>query len=195
MGAFKVLYLLRSYVPVMLLVIGVAAVAGQAQLPDYNLGRAPTAEEINAWDIAVGPSGKELPRGSGTAKEGAAVYARKCAQCHGPTAEGAVAKRLVGEQGYKGMLAAKTIGNFWPFATSIWDYVNRAMPRDNPGSLTPKEVYEVTAFLLYRNGIIKETDVIDQETLPKVQMPNRNGFVPSRFEDMLENRCGVGVCP
>ena len=143
------------------LIVGVVPVSGFAQLPSYNLGRTPSAEEIRAWDIAVGPAGKELPRGAGTAKEGAILFARRCAQCHGPTAEGGVAKRLVGEQSLEGRLAAKTIGNFWPYATSIWDFVNRAMPRDNPGSLSAKEVYEVTAFLLYRNGIIKETDVID----------------------------------
>jgi len=187
-------YLLNRYVPLMLLAVSVGAVSGLAQLPAYNLGRTPSAEEISAWDIAVGPSGKELPRGSGTAKEGAIIFARRCAQCHGPTAEGGVAKRLVGEQSLEGRLASKTIGNFWPFATSIWDYVNRAMPRDNPGSLSAKEVYEVTAFLLYRNGIIKETDVIDQETLPKVQMPNRDGFIP-KMEDIPKVRCGVGTCP
>ena len=104
-------YLLRFQVPLMLLVVSVAAVSGFAQLPTYNLGRTPTAEEIRAWDIAVGPAGKELPRGSGTPKEGAITYARRCAQCHGPTAEGGVAKRLVGEQSLEGRLAAKTIGN------------------------------------------------------------------------------------
>jgi cytochrome c len=181
--------------PAIILALSFGVVPGFSQLPGYNLGRTPSADEISAWDIAVGPAGKELPRGSGNAKSGAGINAQKCAQSHGATAEGGVAKRLVGVRGLDGILASKTIGNFWPFATSIWDYVNRAMPRDNPGSLTPNEVYAVTAFLLYRNGIVKETDVIDQETLPKVQMPNRDGFVPAKFEDILKNRCGVGVCP
>ena len=187
-------YLLKLYGSLLILFVSLSAVSGLAQLPDYNLGSTPSAEEISAWDIAVGPSGKELPRGSGTAKEGAITFAQKCAHCHGATAEGGLAKRLVAGPGVAS-ISVKTIGNFWPFATSIWDYVNRAMPRDNPGSLTAKQVYEVTAFLLYRNGIIKEDAVIDQETLPKVQMPNRNGFIPARMEDIPKVRCGVGTCP
>lgn len=186
-------YLLRINV-LLLLWLSVGGVSGLAQLPSYNLGRRPSADEIREWDIAVGPAGKELPRGSGNAKDGAIVFAQKCAQCHGATAEGGLAKRLVAGQGVAS-ISVKTIGNFWPYATSIWDYINRAMPRDNPGSLTAKQVYEVTAFLLYRNGIIKETDVIDQETLPKVQMPNRDGFIPARMEDIHKNHCGVGTCP
>jgi len=183
---------MRYLVNVLILSASIAAAPGVAQLPDYNLGRTPSTDEIAAWDIAVGPAGKELPRGSGTAREGAITYAQKCAQCHGPTGEGAVAKRLVAPG--VPSINVKTIGNFWPYATSIWDYVNRAMPRDKPGSLSPNEVYQVTAFLLYRNGIIKETDVIDQETLPKVRMPNRDGFVPE-MENIHKNHCGVGTCP
>ena len=142
-----------------------------AQSPAYNLGRVPTAEETRAWDIAIGPSGKELPPGSGTAKEGATVYAQNCAACHGATG---TERQTIGPR-----LIAGKIGSYWPFATTIWDYINRAMPRTKEGSLKPAEVYAVTAFLLFKSGIIKENDVMDSKTLPRVAMPHRSAFVPS----------------
>ena len=152
----------------------------QTATPLINLGRPATAEEIRRWDIAVGPAGKELPPGSGTAQEGAKVFAQKCAVCHGPTAEGGVAKRLVGGKGTLNTLRPeKTVGAFWPFATTVWDYINRAMPQNQEGTLSANEVYAVTAFLLFRNEIIQESDVMDAKSLPKVQMPNRNGFIPA----------------
>jgi S-disulfanyl-L-cysteine oxidoreductase SoxD len=159
----------------------VACGAASAQSPTYHLGRTPSQEKIKAWDISVGPEGKELPLGSGTAADGAKVYAEKCAVCHGPTlTEGKFLHGvLVGGKGSLTTLEpVKTIGSYWPYATTIFDFINRAMPFSKPGSLTSDEVYAVTAFLLYRNEIIKETDVIDAKSLPKVQMPNRNGFFP-----------------
>jgi cytochrome c len=151
--------------------------------PTIDLGRAATAEEIQAWDIAVGPAGKELPPGSGTAKEGAAIFARQCAACHGPTAEGGSEKALVGGKGTLATLnPRKTIGSYWPFAPIVWDYINRAMPRFQEGTLSPNEVYSLTAFLLFRNGIIGENDVMNARTLPKVRMPNRDGFLPPKPE-------------
>ncbi len=152
--------------------------AAQAQAPAYGVGRTPSAEAIRAWDTAIGPEGKELPPGQGTAKEGATLYAQRCAACHGQTGTEGPFNRLVGGQGtLHTNRPVKTVGSYWPFATTIWDYIKRAMPVDNPGSLAPDQVYALTAFLLYRNGIIQETDVMDAEGLPKVQMPNRNGFV------------------
>lgn len=148
-----------------------------AQAPDYGLGRAPTDRELKAWDLAIGPEGKELPPGSGTAKQGVGVFVgRGCSVCHGPTQIEGPGPRLVGN--------TVTISTnyyplaYWPFATTIWDYINRAMPLDQGGLLTANEVYAVTAFLLYRNDIIKEDEVMDATTLPKVQMPHRDGFVP-----------------
>ena len=163
--------------------INVACVAMLAQTPIYNLGRAATQEEIEAWDVAVGPDGKGLPPGSGTAKQGAPIYARKCAACHGKTGTETMLdvppRRFVGGQGtLKSLSPVKTIGSYWPFAVSIWDQINRAMPPTEEGSLGADEVYALTALLLYWNSIIKENDVIDAKSLPKVQMPNRNGFVP-----------------
>ena len=172
-----------------------------AQMPSYsNIGRTPTEEEIRAWNIAIGPAGNELPPGSGTAREGAKIFASKCSQCHGPTAEGTpLAPRLVGGQGTISTLQpVRTIGSYWPFATTVWDYINRAMPRNQEGSLQPAEVYSLTAFILYRNGLVQETDVIDAKTLPKVPMPNRNGFLPQHLEDIrdLHKRgCDSGHCP
>jgi len=151
--------------------------------PSIDLGRPATAEEIQAWDIAVGPDGENLPPGRGTAKDGAAIFARKCAACHGPNGEGASEKALVGGQGTLATLSPrKTIGSYWPFAPIVWDYINRAMPRFQEGSLTPDEVYSLTAFLLFKNGIIGENEVMDAKSLPKVQMPNRDGFLPAKPE-------------
>lgn len=175
----------------MLLALPLSGTA-MAQMPDYgNVGKIASPDEIHAWDISIGPEGKELPPGSGTAKEGAAIYAQQCAACHGPTgAEGEprqkgrrTAPRLVGG---KGTLASadpvRTIGSFWPFATTVWDYIDRAMPMFKEGSLSPDQVYALTAFLLFRNGIIQEDTVMDAKSLPKVKMPNRDGFTPTHLE-------------
>ena len=149
--------------------------------PTTNLGRPATAEEIQAWDISVGPPGKELPPGKGTPKEGAALFARKCAACHGPTGEGGAEKALVGGKGTLADLSPKrTVGSYWPYATTVWDYINRAMPRMQEGTLTPNEVYSLTAYLLWRNKIIGENDVMDAQSVPKVRMPNRDGFLPAK---------------
>ena len=168
-------------VPAVLVAVCAAA---QAQSPTYGVGRTPSAEAIRAWDIAIGPEGKELPPGRGTAKEGATIYAERCAACHGQTGTEGPFNRLVGGQGTLNTnRPVKTVGSYWPFTTTIWDYINRAMPVDNPGSLAPDQVYALTAFLLYRNSIIQETDVMDAASLPKVRMPNRNGFVPDPRPD------------
>ena len=165
-------------------IVFLACAAAIAQTPTYHLGKTPTAEEIKAWDIAIGPEGRELPPGSGTAKEGAKVYTQKCAQCHGQNlAGGPMAPPLVGGKGTLNTARPlKTIGSYWALATTIFDYVNRTMPWNQGGTLSASELYAVTAFLLFRNDIIQENDVIDAKTLPKVQMPNRNGFVPPRPE-------------
>ena len=158
-------------VPTAVLVVVAACVMAAAQKPDYkNVGRTPTQEEIRAWDISIGPDGKELPPGSGTAKQGANIFAAKCAYCHGPTGVEGPAKNLSDET------------RIVPVATTIWDYINRAMPMDREGSLRADEVYALTALLLYRSGIIQESAVMDAKRLPQVQMPNRNGFFPPKPE-------------
>jgi cytochrome c len=152
------------------------------------VGRPPTEAELHAWDNVVGTDGKELPPGSGTAKDGAKVFAGKCSFCHGANATEGQAPRLVGGvDSVNSRAPVLTLGSYWPFATTVWDYINRSMPQDAEGSLTPDQVYAVTAFLLYKNGIIKESDVLDAKTLLKVQMPNRNGFYPSKPEATAKN--------
>ena len=164
--------------------------AGWAQSPTYGVGRTPTAEEIHAWDIAISPTGKELPSGQGTAKEGAVLYVRKgCAGCHGAIGSGAHAPTLISRKDLQDVHSAapvsclapcvndsNTMAIHSPFATTIWDYINRGMPLGKEGSLTPNEVYALTAFLLTKSGIIKEDEVMGAQSLPKVKMPNRNGF-------------------
>ena len=172
-----------------------------AQTPDYKgVGRTPTADEIKAMDIAVGIDGKELPPGSGTAKLGAPIFAAKCAVCHGESQEGsAQAPALVGGKGTLTSMHPKmTVGSYWPFATTVFDYIRRAMPRYQEGSLKPDEVYSLVAFLLYRNEIIKEDDVINAETLPKIKMPNRDGFIPQNTDEIHDWKargCKLGHCP
>jgi mono/diheme cytochrome c family protein len=178
-----------------------ACIPAAAQTPDYkNVGRAPTAQEIQAMDIAIGTDGKELPPGGGNAKTGAVLYAQKCAACHGENQEGsAQAPALVGGKDTLTTLHPKmTVGSYWPFATTIFDYIRRAMPRFQEGSLKVDEVYSLTAFLLYRNSIIKEDDLIDAATLPKIKMPNRDGFVPQNLDeihDWKKRGCKLGHCP
>jgi S-disulfanyl-L-cysteine oxidoreductase SoxD len=154
-----------------------SAIAGAAEGP--NLGRVATPEEIASWDISIGPDGAGLPPGSGTPKQGEAVYAQKCVACHGERGAGKPNDQLVGGQGtLPGDKAAmKTVGSFWPYATTVFDYVRRAMPYNEPKSLTNDEVYAVVAYVLNLNGIIADNDTMDTLTLRQVKMPNRDGFV------------------
>ena len=160
-----------------------------AQSPTFGVGRTPTAEEVRAWDISISPTGKELPAGSGTAKEGAQLFLLKgCGGCHGPTGMGARAPALVkggpppGQApppGMEGMHMVPDTGIMAlrsPYAVTIWDYISRGMPLNREGTLKPNEVYAITAFLLYKNDVIAETETMNAESLPKVKMPNRDGF-------------------
>ena len=173
---------LKLLVPAILLAAPAVALA-QSQ-PRLNLGTPLSQEEIKSFDFMIGPDGKELPAGRGTAKEGAAIFAKRCQVCHGQNGEGGAIRRLVlGSPGnpFRGPFRdnEKSALSYYPYATVVWDYINRAMPASNPGSLTADEVYSLVAFLFYRNGIIQETDVLDAKSLPKIEMPNRNGFVPA----------------
>jgi len=173
---------LKFFLPLMIL--GVCC-AGWAQSPTYGLGKTPTDDEIRAWDIAIGPTGKELPPGKGSAKVGADLYAQKCAACHGPTGSGGLAPMLIkpeaGATGGAKCLAPcinpnNVLALHSPYATVLWDYINRGMPFSKEGSLKPDEVYAITAFLLFKNGVIKEDEVLDAQSLPQVKMPNQNGY-------------------
>jgi len=180
------------------------SIAALAQTPSYkNIGRSPTQQEIEEWDISIGPDGKGLPAGSGTAKLGNFIFAAKCAVCHGPDGRGGkIGTQLVTNKedfdSLTTMKPVRAVADYWPYATMIWDYIHRAMPRNQAGTLSPNEVYSLTAFILAKSNVIKEDDVLDATSLPKVQMPNRNGFVPARFADIPDEKkrgCKQGVCP
>jgi mono/diheme cytochrome c family protein len=151
------------------------AQAPNAQAP--NLGKPITPAEIGAWDLNILPDGSGLPPGSGTPAEGARIYAAKCSACHGPEGKGAGSARLVGGEAIKNMESEKTIASFWPYSTTLFDYIRRAMPWQQPRSLTNQEVYALTAYILSQNKLIGETDAVNAQTLPKVRMPNRDGFI------------------
>ena len=143
-----------------------------------NLGREVKPEEIAAWDITVPPDGSGLPPGSGTATEGGAVYFAKCAGCHGVKGVEGPADPLVGGIGtLVSKKPVKTVGSYWPYATTLFDYIRRAMPYNAPQSLSNDEVYAVSVYLLFLNGIIAPEVRMDAKTLPQVKMPNRDGFV------------------
>jgi cytochrome c len=173
----------RSVLVIVVVLAGAISLA--AQSPKFGVGRPATPEEVRDLGAAVGPDGTGLPDGSGTVAAGREVFAAQCARCHGPNGEGGVGAVLVGGQG---TLATpkplKTVGSFWPYATSVWDYVNRAMPFDKPGLLRPDEVYAVVAFVLNLNGIVAESQVLDAKSLPQVRMPNRDGFVEDPRPDV-----------
>jgi mono/diheme cytochrome c family protein len=155
----------------------------------YGIGRAASADEIRKLDIDVMPDGRGLPAGRGTVAEGTALYAAKCRSCHGASGEGGSAERLVGRDSGPNFNFAmdpklvKTVGNYWPYATTLYDYTYRAMPFMQPGTLTPNETYSLVAYILALNKIVPEDAVMDQASLPKVIMPARDRFV-------MDNRKG-----
>lgn len=165
--------------------LGVAGVLGLfsacvlAQAGHYNLGREATPDEVRARDISVRPDGGGLPSGHGTPDEGREVYTAKCSSCHGDRGEGTEHyPALVGGRG--SLTSAKplrTVGSYWPYATTVWDHIHRTMPYTEPGTLIPNETYSVTAYILFLNGIIDEHQELNEQTLPKLKMPNRDGFV------------------
>ncbi len=147
----------------------------------FGFGQPVPAEETRKRDITVFPNGRGLPPGRGTAKAGASIYASKCAECHNDRGEGRE-NQYPALVGGIGSLASpkpkKSVGSYWPYATTLWDHIHRAMPFDHPRSLNADEVYAVTAFVLHLNGIVGETEELNEKSLPRVKMPNRDGFIP-----------------
>jgi cytochrome c len=161
----------------------------QGQANPLGIGRAATADEIRTLDIDVRPDGRGLPDGRGSAGDGATIYAAKCASCHGKHGEGATFERLVATDAGKNFDFAnnpklpRAVGNYWPYATTLYDYTYRAMPFLRPGTLTPDETYALVAYILALNKIVPADAVMDKTTLPKVKMPARDRFV-------IDNRTG-----
>jgi S-disulfanyl-L-cysteine oxidoreductase SoxD len=165
---------------------GVATAQGPTR---FGIGRAATPAEIAALDIDIMPDGTGLPAGRGTSTEGAPIYASKCAACHGTTGKEGPNDILVGHEPRVGFPFSQdpklphTIGNYWPYATTVFDYIRRAMPPTAPGSLTDGEVYSLTAFLLHANELVGADAVMDRTTLPGVKMPAREHFVPDARDE------------
>jgi S-disulfanyl-L-cysteine oxidoreductase SoxD len=158
----------------------VTGTCGAADVDSPHLGRVVTQADIAAWNISIAPDGTGLPAGAGTAKQGESLYVARCAACHGVKGGGQVgqtAPPLVGGSGtLTGDKPLKTVGSYWPYATTLFDYVRRAMPAMQPESLTNDEVYALAAYVLYLNGLVGDSDVMNAKTLPKVKMPNRVKF-------------------
>jgi mono/diheme cytochrome c family protein len=157
----------------------VIAVAFPAAAQTPQFGQPIVPADITPWDISIGPDGGGLPPGRGTVAQGEAVYTAKCQACHGEKGAGGPNDALVGGLGSlaAGRAPMKTAGSYWPYATTLFDYVRRAMPFSNPKSLSDDEVYAVSAYILNLNGIIGPDDVLDAQSLQKVRMPNRDGFI------------------
>src|SRR5438046_5841357 len=173
--------------PSVALVLALAFGSGAALAQTPRLGKPISEADIKAWDIAVMPDGTGLPPGSGTATQGARVFAQKCSACHGEGGKGrpiAPAPLFGGAHLTSGIESPKTIGNFFGYSTIVFDFVRRAMPFSKPRTLTADEVYAMTAYLIWINKIIGENDVMDAKTLPQVKMPNRDGFI-IRFPDKI----------
>ncbi len=166
------------FLPSKAILVATALVLASAA-PAHDFGRPATPDEIALWDIDVRPDGKGLPPGSGTVAQGKQVFAENCAACHGDNGVGGIKDRLVGGQGtLASATPLKTVGSFWPYATTLFDYVHRAMPYQAPGSLSDDDTYAVAAYILYLNGILPADGKLDRDSLPKVRMPNRDGFIP-----------------
>jgi len=166
--------------------LGVAAFGQQARI-----GKPASEDKIKAMDVTVFPDGRGLPAGSGTAAKGKDIFKEKCAVCHNDQAQGREGQypALVGGKGTLNTpKPVKTVGSYWPYATTVFDYIRRAMPYDQPGTLHADEIYSLVGFVLNLNGIIGENDVIDKDTLPKVKMPNRDGFIPDARPDVKAKR-------
>lgn len=155
-----------------------------------HIGHAPTQAELAALDLTVLPGGAGLPVGRGTAREGKALYAARCAMCHGSEGEGL--GDFAALVGGRGTLASEkpvlTVGSYWPYATTLFDYIRRAMPYYSPGSLSNDEVYALTAWILHANDLIDEKSIVDRATLPAIRMPNRDGFVADPRPDIGATR-------
>jgi hypothetical protein len=179
---------MRNIIAVPLLVFALllttSASHGQS-LVRYNIGHAATPDEIKGWNIDIGRDGTGLPPGRGSVAQGRTVYAEQCAVCHGPSGEGGLGDKLAGGQGTLAMpKPVKTVGSFWPYAPTLFDYIRRAMPLNAPQSLSNEDVYAVSAYILNLNGLLPADASLDATTLSAVKMPNRAGFTDDPRPDV-----------
>lgn len=166
--------------------------AAHAQSP-YGIGRAATPAEIAGWNIDIGRDGSNLPAGSGSVSHGREVFAQQCASCHGEKGEGGIGDRLVGGQGTLATSKPiRTIGSYWPYATTLFDYIRRAMPQNAPQSLSNDDVYAVSAYLLHLNGLLGSEATLDAKSLAAIKMPNRDKFVGDPRPDVKNPACMSG---
>ncbi|WP_426434385.1 c-type cytochrome [Bradyrhizobium genosp. P] len=167
-----------------IMAIGVAAQAAER----YGIGRAATPAEIAGWNIDIGRDGSNLPPGSGSVERGRVVFSEQCGACHGDNGQGGIGDRLVGGQG---TLASpkpiRTVGSYWPYASTLFDYIRRAMPQNAPQSLRNDDVYAVSAYILSLNGVVSASAVLDAKSLAAVKMPNRDGFVGDPRPDVHDH--------
>lgn len=171
--------------------LGLLAAAPSRAETRFGIARAPTAAEIAGWDIDVRPDGQGLPKGKGSVAQGQELYDQKCAVCHGSFGESTAYAVLAGGQGSLDKPdRLKTVGSYWPYATTLWDYIYRAMPFGAPKTLTHDQVYAITAYVLHLNDILDSKAVLDEKTLPQIKMPNRDGFITKKtLPDVQNPRC------
>ena len=156
----------------------------------FKLGRAATPAEIAAWNIDIAPDGKNLPPGSGTVTRGRDIFNTQCAACHGMKGEGGIAERLSGGRGTLGTPSPVfSVGSFWPYATTLFDYIRRAMPLNAPQSLPSDDVYSVAGYVLFLNDLMPETASVDAKVLTEFRMPNRDGFISDPRPDVKTTGC------
>lgn len=164
--------------------VGILLAASAYAAEGPNLGEPIGEDDVGQWDINIFPDGTGLPEGSGTARQGAPIFAAKCASCHGAEGSGGFAAAIQPGPPHATLDGGKTVANFWPYATTIFDFIRRAMPPLEPTSLTDDETYALTAYVLYLNELIDEDEEINQETLPEIELPNRDNFI-IRFPERI----------
>ena len=175
---------------IVLTLISLLSVAGAEAQGPYGIGRTASAAEIAGWNIDVGPEGRGLPSGSGSVSHGHEVFQNQCAACHGDKGQGGVGDRLVGGQGTLATSnPVRTVGSYWPYAPTLFDYIRRAMPQNAPQSLSNEDVYAVSAYILHLNGLLPADAVLDARSMAAIKMPNRNMFVGDSRPDVTNSAC------